>query len=197
MSKSLGNFFTIREVLEKYHAEVIRYFMISSHYRSPVNYSQESLDIAASALTRFYAALRGLPEANVLENTVYEKRFVEAMDDDFNTPEAVAVMFDIVRKINSIRDTDIDKAASLGALLQYLGGILGVLSENPDVFLQAIQEFSQEQMVTIEQLIDARNIARADKDWVSADNARQQLSDMGVVLEDTANGTTWRRKSSS
>ncbi len=194
MSKSLGNFFTIREVLEKYHAEVIRYFMISSHYRSPVNYSQESLEIAANALSRFYSALRGLPEANVLENTDYEKRFIDAMDDDFNTPEALAVMFDIVRKINSIRETDIDKAAGLGALLQYLGGILGVLSENPDVFLQAIQEFSQEQMAEIEKLINRRNVARTNKDWVLADKVRQQLSQLDVVLEDTSDGTTWRRK---
>jgi len=137
MSKSLGNFFTIREVLKKYDPEVVRYFILASHYRSPLNYGDESLEQAKSALTRLYTALKDLPGATLPQRTEYEQRFNDAMDDDFNTPIAVAVLFDLARDINKVRTDDPAQAAALGALLRSLGGILGILQRTADDYLQA------------------------------------------------------------
>ncbi|MFN3785833.1 MAG: cysteine--tRNA ligase, partial [Thiothrix sp.] len=137
MSKSLGNFFTIREVLQHYRAEAIRFFILNSHYRSQLNYATEQLDAANAALTRLYTAIRGLPEVGAANNTDYERRFNLAMDDDFNTPEALAVMFELARDINRVRsEQSAPAAAPLGALLKRLGKILGILQAPPEDWLK-------------------------------------------------------------
>lgn len=192
MSKSLGNFFTIREVLEKYQPEVVRYLLVSSHYRSPINYSEDSLKEAKGALDRFYTALRGLPELPAQGGESFVTRFGEAMDDDFNSPEACAVMFEMVREINRLRDTDLQAAAALAARLKDLAGVLGVLQMDPNAFLQA-GAAGKVDAAQVEALIAARLQARADKNWVESDRIRDQLTAMGVVLEDGKGGTTWRQ----
>lgn len=198
MSKSLGNFFTLREVLAKYAPEVIRYFILASHYRSPLNYSDQQLDAAQQALTRFYTALRGLPASTELPPAEqYRARFLTAMDDDFNTPEALAVLFELVRDINRLREQDLAQAAVLGHELRQLGAILGLLEADPDSFLKnsggsdAEAGLSAEQ---IEALIQARNTARQERNWAEADRIRDELKAQGVVLEDNAQGTGWRRE---
>ncbi|HQS43008.1 MAG TPA: cysteine--tRNA ligase [Methylotenera sp.] len=185
MSKSLGNFFTIRTVLEKYDAEVVRFFILRAHYRSPLNYSDQHLDDAKSALTRLYTALRG---ANAEVATIdwqqpQAARFKLAMDDDFNTPEAIAVLFDLANEANKTKD------ASTTNLLKSLSGVLGLLQRNPDEFLQG--EVSQ--ALDVEALIQARLAAKKNKNFAEADVIRKQLSDAGIILEDTPQGTTWRR----
>jgi len=191
MSKSLGNFFTIREVLEKYQPEVVRYLLVSSHYRSPINYSEDSLKEAKGALERFYTALRGLPEVAAVGGESFVERFGVAMDDDFNSPEACAVLFDMAREINRLRDANPQSAAALAARLRELGNLLGVLQMNPDVFLQAGAE-GKVDAAEVEALIAARLQARAEKNWAESDRIRDQLTAMGVVLEDGKGGTTWR-----
>ncbi|MCU1716327.1 cysteine--tRNA ligase [Pseudomonas sp. 5P_3.1_Bac2] len=191
MSKSLGNFFTIREVLLKYHPEVVRYLLVSSHYRSPINYSEDSLREAKSALERFYNALKGLPKVVAAGGEAYVERFSAAMDDDFNSPEACAVLFDMAREINRLRETDLPAAAALAARLQELAGLLGVLQLEPEAFLQA-GAAGKVDAAEVDGLIAARLQARADKDWAESDRIRDQLSAMGVVLEDGKGGTTWR-----
>lgn len=191
MSKSLGNFFTIREVLEKYQPEVVRYLLVSSHYRSPINYSEDSLKEAKSALERFYTALRGLPEVDAAGGESFVERFGAAMDDDFNSPEACAVLFDMAREINRLREADPQAAAALAARLKELAGVLGVLQMNPDTFLQAGAE-GKVDAAEVEALIAARLQARAEKNWAESDRIRDQLTAMGVVLEDGKGGTTWR-----
>jgi len=194
MSKSLGNFFTIKEVLKEHSAEVVRYFLLASHYRSPVNYSKESLQSAFGALERFYISLRGLPEAKAEKSNIYTTRFQEAMDDDFNTPIALAVLFDLAREINRLRDSHLDLAATLGATLKELGGVLGLLQQNPEEFLQ--QGISNNESQQIENLITARNNARTTKNWHEADRIRQQLLDLGIAIEDSPTGTIWRKVTS-
>ncbi len=191
MSKSLGNFFTIREVLEKYQPEVVRYLLVSSHYRSPINYSEDSLKEAKGALERFYTALRGLPEAEATDGEAFVTRFGEAMDDDFNTPEACAVLFEMAREVNRLRETDLPAAAALAARLKVLAGVLGVLQMEPDAFLQA-GAASKVDAAEVDALIAARLQARAEKNWAESDRIRDQLAAMGVVLEDGKGGTTWR-----
>lgn len=191
MSKSLGNFFTIREVLEKYHPEVVRYLLVSSHYRSPINYSEESLKEAKGALERFYHALRGLPDAAPAGGEAFVERFAAAMDDDFNSPEACAVLFEMVREVNRLRDGDLSAAAALAAQLKVLAGLLGVLQLEPDAFLRAGAE-GKVDAAEVESLIQARLQARAEKNWGESDRIRDQLTAMGVVLEDGKGGTTWR-----
>ncbi len=193
MSKSLGNFFTIREVLQNYHPEVIRYFMIASHYRSPINYSQQNLTNAQVALERLYAALRYLPHASEEDNGDYEQRFINAMEDDFNTPIALAVLFDIVREINRLKvEQQFEAAGKLGALLKRLSGSLGLLQNDPDQFLKGT--IPTQEVQKIEELIAARNQARKDKDWSLADQIRDQLQGIGVQIEDGPEGTTWRKE---
>ncbi len=191
MSKSLGNFFTIREVLEKYQPEVVRYLLVSSHYRSPINYSEDSLKEAKGALERFYTALRALPEASAQGGDTFVARFGEAMDDDFNSPEACAVLFEMVREINRLRDTDMQAASGLAAQLKALASVLGILQMDPDTFLQAGAE-GKVDATQVEALIAARLQARSDKNWAESDRIRDQLTAMGVVLEDGKGGTTWR-----
>lgn len=191
MSKSLGNFFTIRDALRDWPAEVLRYFLLSSHYRSPLNYSTESLESARGALNRFYLALRHLPTAQPPQNSAYESRFHAAMNDDFNTPEAVAVLFDLVREMNRLRDEELEAASQLGALLRQLGSILGILQQEPDAYLQAGTSDFEE----IEKWVRARDMARQNQDWAESDRLRDQLIERGIVLEDTPQGTVWRRSS--
>jgi cysteinyl-tRNA synthetase len=193
MSKSLGNFFTIREVLQSYHPEVIRYFMIASHYRSPINYSQQNLINAQMALERLYAALRYLPDTAEMDNGDYEQRFISAMEDDFNTPVALAVLFDIVREINRLKvEQQLEAAGQLGGLLKRLAGSLGLLQNDPDQFLKGT--IPAQEIQKIEDLIAARNQARKDKDWSLADQIRDQLQNIGVQIEDGPEGTTWRKE---
>tara|TARA_R110000868_G_scaffold155041_8_gene381449 strand:- start:1286 stop:2671 length:1386 start_codon:yes stop_codon:yes gene_type:complete len=191
MSKSLGNFFTIREVLEKYHPEVVRYLLVSSHYRSAINYSEDNLKEAKGALERFYHALKGLPQAEPKGGEVFAARFAAAMDDDFNTPEACAVLFDMVREVNRLKESDLGAAASLAARVQQLADVLGVLQLEPDAFLQA-GAAGKIDSAAVEALIQARLQARADKNWAESDRIRDELTAMGVVLEDGKGGTTWR-----
>ncbi|MBL4834051.1 MAG: cysteine--tRNA ligase [Pseudomonas sp.] len=193
MSKSLGNFFTIREVLEKYHPEVVRYLLVSSQYRSSINYSEDNLKEARGALERFYHALKGLPDAQAAGGEDFVARFGAAMDDDFNTPEACAVLFDMVREINRLKDSDLELAAALAARLRQLAANLGLLQLDPDMFLQA-GGAGKVDAAQVEVLIKARLQARADKDWAESDRIRDELTTMGVVLEDGKGGTTWRMK---
>ncbi|NBS25802.1 MAG: cysteine--tRNA ligase [Gammaproteobacteria bacterium] len=192
MSKSLGNFFTIREVLEKYSPEVIRYFLISSHYRSGINYSEDNLSQAQAALERFYNALKGIDAGAVAPtaDTVYEKSFRAAMEDDFNTPEAIGALFDLAREINRLKQDDADAAAGLSALLISLGSVLGVLQLPADEFLR--QGSENIDTVYIKELIARRNTARAEKDWAMADQIRDELQVLNVILEDKDGVTSWR-----
>lgn len=191
MSKSLGNFFTIREVLEKYHPEVVRYLLVSSHYRSPINYSEDSLKEAKGALERFYNGLKGLPEAIAAGGEAFAERFGAAMDDDFNSPEACAVLFEMIREVNRLRESDLHAAAGLAARLKELAGVMGVLQLDPDAFLKAGAEGKLD-AAEVEALIAARLQARVEKNWAESDRIRDHLTAMGVVLEDGKGGTTWR-----
>ncbi|MGD9592042.1 MAG: cysteine--tRNA ligase [Candidatus Berkiella sp.] len=192
MSKSLNNFFTIREVLAQYDAQVIRYFLLASHYRSPVNYAKELLEQAKQALERLYTALRGINvenQAASVRANEFKARFVHAMNDDFNTPIAMAALFELATAVNTARDTADPDLGSLAAMLKELGGMLGILESDPQAYLQGKVDAQDE----IEQLIAARLQARESKNWQKADEIRQQLTQMGVVLEDTPQGTTWRK----
>ncbi len=201
MSKSLGNFFTVREVLQRYQQEVVRVFILSSPYRGPLNYADENLDHAKSSLTRLYTALRGLPvvEEPLEDEENWRVRFEQAMDDDFNTPEALAVLFDLSREINKLHDHDEMAAARLGASLRHLGKWLGLLQADPESYLKSGTEVvaslsSGIASEEIEALIAQRNIARKAKNWAEADRIRAQLQEAKVVLEDTSKGTIWRRE---
>ena len=194
MSKSLGNFFTVREILTRYRPEEVRYFILTSQYRSPLNYDDEHLDNARAALTRFYTALRELPDAEPAADEPGAAKFHVAMEDDFNTPEALAAMFELAREINRARGEDLDRAAALGALLRQLGGLLGLLQDDPEVYLRGgANDDGDLGDADITQLIERRAQAKQEKDWARADAIREQLKEAGIVLEDSPNGTTWRR----
>ncbi|CAQ83092.1 MULTISPECIES: cysteine--tRNA ligase [Photorhabdus] len=195
MSKSLNNFFTIRDVLKYYDAETVRYFLLSGHYRSQLNYTEENLKQARTALERLYTALRGT-DASVSPagGEVFEARFIEAMNDDFNTPEAYSVLFDMAREINCLKSEDLSAANGLAAVLRKLAGILGLLEQDPEQFLHSGVQVDDEDIAKIEALIKQRNDARKNKDWTLADSARDQLNEMGIELEDGPQGTSWRRK---
>lgn len=189
MSKSLGNFVTIREVLKVHSPEVVRYVLMSSHYRSPLSYSEDLLTQAKLSLTRFYTALRFLPPAEPEKYTIFEKEFIAAMDDDFNTPIALSVLFELAHEIQRLRETKKLKiAAAHGALLRQLGNVLGILHTDPETFFQT----GKVDVEKIEALIAQREIARAEKDWALADRIRQQLTEMSITLEDGPKGTTWK-----
>ena len=193
MSKSLGNFFTVREVLATYKPEIVRHLLISSHYRSPINYSQQSLSQSVKAVERFYHCLKDLDlaEAKTLTNSRFEKSFRCAMDDDFNTPEALSVLFEMVSEIHQLKGEDPALANQLGALLVRLGGSLGLLQAEPAAFLQHSVEADLDK-AEIERLVAERVAARASQDWRRADEIRDQLSELNVVIEDSVEGSTWR-----
>lgn len=197
MSKSLGNFFTIRDVLEKYHPEVVRFLLVSSHYRSPINYAEDNLIEARAGLERFYGALRDYaavaptPLAQ-LQGSGYYQAFVAAMNDDFNTRVALATMYDLVRELNSASDTQ--RAQQLAGELKALGDVLGILQENPTVFLQA---GASDQMAaeTVDALVAERIQAKKDKNYARADEIRKLLGTNGIVIEDGKDGSSqWRRE---
>jgi cysteinyl-tRNA synthetase len=212
MSKSLGNFFTVREVLKQYKPEIIRFFILSSHYRSPLNYSDEQLNDAKAALTRLYTALNGVKIVDETEvEEAYKARFEEAMDDDFNTPVARSVLFDLARELNKVKENNPERAVELASSLKFLGGLLGILQDDPDAFLK--QEVSPDLFVNsntfydatvtiesisaqiIEQQIQARLDAKKAKNWALADKIRDELKGQCIILEDAPNGTTsWRRE---
>jgi cysteinyl-tRNA synthetase len=187
MSKSLGNFFTVRDILKKYDPEVVRFFIVRAHYRSALNYSDQHLDDAKNALTRLYTALMDvkIENAPIDWNEPHARRFKEAMDDDFGTPEAVAVLFELANGINS-------GERRLAGLLKALGGVLGLLQRDPQSFLQARPEGISELWIT--EKISAREAARKRKDYAAADRIRKELLDQGIVLEDKGGKTTWRRQ---
>jgi len=196
MSKSLNNFFTIRDVLEKYDGETLRYFLISSHYRSPLNFSDENLASAKSALTRLYTAIRGLSASTKAMDQVsmrfdYEKRFNEALDDDFNTPIALSILFEIAKHANTEREDDNDQAGALSELLKKLGNHIGIMGYGAEDYLKMGIELSD---AKIDEKIRQRESARASKDFTMSDQIRDELLALGIVLEDSINGTTWRRK---
>jgi cysteinyl-tRNA synthetase len=209
MSKSLGNFFTVREVLKKFDPEVVRYFILGSHYRSPLDYSDENLQGAKAALTRLYLALKDLPamhrdvqvsreagsrERLAEETAAQDERFHAAMDDDFNTPGALAVLFELARDINKLREEGkLAAAAPLGAALRRLGGVLGLLQREPQAFLRGgtADGLTDEQ---IEALISRRTEARRNKNWTESDRLRDELKAQGIILEDAGGKTAWRRQ---
>ncbi|AUX92710.1 cysteine--tRNA ligase [Mixta gaviniae] len=194
MSKSLGNFFTIRDVLQHFDAETVRYFLMSGHYRSQLNYGEENLKQARAALERLYTALRHTDaSAEPAGGEAFVARFREAMDDDFNTPEAYSVLFDLARDVNRLKAEDKAAADGLAARLRELAGVLGLLTQDPELFLQGGEQDNDE-VAEIEALIKMRNDARQAKDWAQADVARDKLNALGIVLEDGPQGTTWRRK---
>ena len=195
MSKSLNNFFTIRDVLAHYDAETVRYFLMSGHYRSQLNYSEENLKQARASLERLYTALRGTnSQTNPAGGNEFKSRFNDAMNDDFNTPEAYSALFDMVREINRLKSEDPVAVDGLAAQLRELAAILGILQQDPETFLQGGAQGESDDVAKIEALIKQRNDARQAKDWALADDARNQLTEMGIILEDGAQGTIWRRK---
>ena len=200
MSKSLNNFFTIRDVLEKYHPEVVRFFLISSHYRSPINYSEDNLIEARAGIERFYTALRDFAHIEPtdlakMQGSEYYKNFVEAMNDDFNTRVALAVMYDLVRDLNTAAKSDVNLAEKLVGELKAMAGILGILQCNPTEFLQSGSS-NQISAEAVEQLVADRIQAKKDKNYARADEIRKELIAAGILIEDAKDGTTkWRRES--
>jgi cysteinyl-tRNA synthetase len=196
MSKSLGNFFTIRDVLAQYDAETVRFFLTTGHYRSQLNYSTDNLNQARASLERIYTALRNVKVEDdfVLDKSIaYVQQFCQAMDDDFNTPQAIAVLFEIAKELNVVKEHAHEQASKLAGTLKTLGGVLGLLQLDPESFLQGQNDDGE--VAVIEALIAQRNQARIDKNWALADQARDKLIEMNIVLEDSAGKTTWRKNS--
>ncbi len=196
MSKSLGNFFTIRDVLAKYRPEVVRYLLISSHYRSPINYAEDSLQGAQAALERFYAALRDFGDVppvswQLLTASAHHERFIAAMDEDFNTPEALAVLFDLARDLNAAARSDPGRARALAGELKGFGAVFGILQEDPMLFRRGGESSSED--AGIDALVAERSAAKKAKDFARSDVIRAELLARGIVLEDTREGTLWRR----
>ncbi|WP_178861622.1 cysteine--tRNA ligase [Thiomicrorhabdus cannonii] len=187
MSKSLNNFFTIREVLKLYHPEVIRYFLLASHYRSPVNYSEENLNNAKTSVGRLYSALEGVEIGEAAQNTDFEKEFMDVMNDDFNTPKAMAVLFELAKEVNKQKD------AALAGLLLKLANQIGLLMEPAEQFFKSQPSSSDMDDAQIEALIEERKQARAAKNFARSDEIRDALAAQGIELLDSPQGTTWRR----
>lgn len=192
MSKSLGNFFTVREILTQYHPEVVRFFILNSHYRSPLNYTDENLQIAKNSLEKFYLALRNVDACDDQLDEAAIVKFNDAMNDDFNTAEALAVLFEQLHEINRHKD-NAEQAAVHVATLKQLGGTLGILQYTTEEFLQGGSSEDGLSNEEIDDLIAKRAQAKGDKNWGEADRIRDVLTEAGIVLEDGAGGTTWRR----
>ena len=193
MSKSLGNFFTLRDVLKEYRAEEIRYFILGSHYRSPLNYSDEQLDSARSALSRLYTALLDTYPLDNPEPGEYQKRFETSMADDFNTADALAVLFDLARDLNRAKAENSDQINELAGILKYLANLIGLLEMDATEFLKSPTSDKGLSDEIIDDKINQRLQAKADKNWLLADQIRDELVAAGIVLEDSAEGTRWRR----
>jgi cysteinyl-tRNA synthetase len=197
MSKSLGNFFTLRDVLKAHHPEAVRYFLTGSQYRGPINYTNDSLVQARAALDRLYTALRGVPVSQATPDPDALQRFKEAMDDDFNTPEALAVIQSLARDLNAAKAANrTADAATLASTIRQLGRLLGIVQSDPEAWLKqgGVGQSPALTDAAIEALIEARRAARAAKNWKESDRIRDELAAAGVVLEDGALGTTWRRR---
>jgi len=214
MSKSLGNFMTIREALQRYHPEVLRLFLLSKHYRSPLDFSKSAVLASQAGLVRIYRTLQRLDESigpvdpklrgslpsslKSPEKDSFLDRFVQTMDDDVNTAGAIALVFEKVKEMNKILDSPLDESSRAGLAsdrrdLYLISGVLGFLHEKPEAFFEALAASAQDtDSAEIEKLIEERNAARKDKDWAKADALRRRLKDMGIVLEDSPKGTTWR-----
>ena len=192
MSKSLGNFVTVKESLENHSPEVLRLFLISSHYRSPLNYSDESIEEAKSSLDRLYNSIEDLEYVSKESvKSEYSDKFHNAMQDDFNTPSAISVLFEIARQVNSLKkDNEIEEATKLASELYDLSSILGLLQQDPNDYFRDGINISETQ---IQSLIDKRNKARAEKDFTLSDKIRDDLLEMGIALEDRNNETVWRK----
>lgn len=191
MSKSLGNFFTIRDVLKVHDPEVVRYLLVASHYRSPINYAPESLNEARKSLERFYHALDGVELVHGDVEGIYAERFSAAMNDDFNTPEALSVLFDMAREINRLRDAESAHAGALGQELKRLASVLGLLEREPAEFLKAGAADLPLSEAEIESRIEARATAKGNRDFAEADRIRDELASLGIVLKDSREGTRW------
>jgi len=188
MSKSLGNFFTIRSILEHYDAEVVRFFILKAHYRSPLNYSDKHLEDAKTGLTKLYLTIRdfkGESIGTIDWNQPYAKKFEQALDDDFNSSEAISILFELANEINKTNSSE------LLILLKSLAQILGLLSKDPEHFLQGNNSKDD---VDIELMIKKRNDAKKNKNFQEADDIRANLLEKGILLEDTPEGTIWRKK---
>ena len=195
MSKSLGNFFTIRDVLEKYNAEVVRFFLARVHYRTYIDYSEDSLKEARVMLERFYQALR---EVDAVEGEIendFETRFIEAMNDDFNTPKAISVLFELVNELNKASREKSEDASLLAGQLKKLGGILGLLQQDPAAFMQGEAGEGGLTAEAIEVLIEQRAAAKKNREFAEADRIRDDLSAQGIILKDSREGTSWYRES--
>ena len=194
MSKSLGNFFTLRDVLKEYRAEEIRYFILNSHYRSPLNYSDEQLNLARSGLTRLYTALLDTPKATgIPADSTYQQQFEAALNDDFNTADAMAVLFELARELNKAKTEGSAEVAELAGLLRYLGNLIGILETDAADFLKSSVNEDGLSDEEINQRILQRQQAKSTKDWTLADQIRNELTAAGIILEDGAEGTRWRR----
>lgn len=189
MAKSTGNFFTIADVLKTHHPEVVRYFLLSSHYRSPLNYSEDNLQLASKALMRLYQSIKDMDVSTQDIETTWVNQYNLVMNDDFNTPEALSVLFQLSHEVNKT------KSPQLGATLKYLAGTLGLLQAPPDTFLQA--GVAKGDADAIAELVLERIKARETKDWAKADRIRKTLLEQGIELEDGPQGTTWRTVTSS
>ncbi len=195
MSKSLGNFFTVRDVLKHYDAETVRYFLMSGHYRSQLNYGEENLNQARAALERLYTALRHTDRTVAAAGCdEFDARFRAAMDDDFNTPEAYSLLFDMAREVNRLKGENNDAVNALAAKLRKIANVLGILQQDPEQFLQSGAQTNADEVAEIEYWVQARADARKEKNWVQADVARDKLNELGVIVQDGSQGSTWRRK---
>ena len=188
MSKSLGNFAMLKDLFASYHPEVIRYYLISSHYRSSLNFDSDSLDQARSALTRLYqaASLAPLQELDLHDDSV--KEFIDSMNDDLNTPEALSILFGLAKSINSSQD--VQDQSMYASTMKELGKVLGLLNDSPEAFLQYGANLTDEE---INQKIKERNQARDAKDFLKADQIRDELAAQGILLDDSSDGTSWKK----
>ncbi len=194
MSKSLNNFFTVREVLKEYRPEEVRFFILASHYRSPLNYSLDNLNEAKAALKGLYTSLRGFTPSDDIDEA-YLARFNEVMSDDFNTPKAVALLHELAHETNKVKDKNLPRAERLASTLKALAGILGLLEETPEAYLKrgTGSEAAGSTDDEIQSLVTQREQARSNKDFQEADRLRDLLTSKGIILEDTADGTLWQR----